>query len=111
MDSSSADHLRQAIDDEIKSLEASLRALKSRRNALVPISHLPPEILAAIFSFLSPSVWNRGIDLLEWLSVTHVCHRWRDIALTHPRLWSHINFTRLTPAGMAGMLARARMTP
>ncbi|KAI0299845.1 hypothetical protein BC826DRAFT_993688 [Russula brevipes] len=113
MDSSSADHLRQAIDDEIKSLEASLRALKSRRNALVPISHLPPEILAAIFLFLSPSVWNRGINLLEWLSVTHVCHRWRDIALAHPRLWSHINFIslRLTPAGMAGMLARAKMTP
>jgi hypothetical protein len=31
----------------------STQALRSRRNALAPISRLPPEILAAMFSLLS----------------------------------------------------------
>lgn len=26
-----------------------------------------------------------------WLSTAHVCHRWRDIALASPRLWSHVD--------------------
>ena len=28
-----------------------------------------------------------------------------------PHLWSHINFTKLTPAVIAEMLARAKMVP
>ena len=50
----SRDHLLQAIDGEIISLEESTRALRSRRNALAPISRLPLETLAAVFFFLSP---------------------------------------------------------
>ena len=45
------------------------------------------------------------------MCVAHVCRRWRETALNHPRLWSHINFTKLTPAGMAEILARAKMAP
>jgi F-box-like len=90
-------HLRQAIDDKIKPLEDSIRVLKCRRNALAPISTLPPEILTEIFSILSHSAYdNEKVGYLAWLWVTHVCHNWREIALNHPRLWSHINFTKLT---------------
>ena len=113
MDTSSAgscDRLRQAIDDEINSWEESTRALRSRRNILAPISRLPPETLATIFSFLSPS-WNKEAGYSAWMSVVHVCRRWRETALNHPRLWSHINFTNLTPSGVAGMLARAKESP
>jgi hypothetical protein len=35
---------QQTIDAEIESLEKSMRALKLRRNALSPISSLPPEV-------------------------------------------------------------------
>ncbi|KAF8258575.1 hypothetical protein EI94DRAFT_1754263 [Lactarius quietus] len=42
---------RQAIDAEIKSLEESILALKRCRNALSPISSLPPEVIAIIFSY------------------------------------------------------------
>ena len=48
---------------------------------------------------------------LPWIVVTHVCRRWREIALNHPGLWSRINFTKLTPACMAEMLTRAKMAP
>jgi hypothetical protein len=44
------ERLQQAIDAEIRSLEESIRALKLRRNALAPISSLPPEVFIAIFS-------------------------------------------------------------
>jgi hypothetical protein len=107
----SRDHHRQTIIDEIKSLEESTRALKSRRNALAAISRLPPETLATIFAFLSASAWNERAVHLEWIRVAHVCRRWREAALDYPRFWSHINFTKLTSVGMAEILARAKMAP
>jgi hypothetical protein len=110
--SGSCDHLQQAIDDEINSLQESIRVLKSRRNTVV-LSRLPPETLATIFAFLSDSAWNEGSVHLEWIRVTHVCRRWREVALDHPRLWSRINFrvTKPIPAGLAEILARAKMAP
>ena len=114
MDTSSAesnDHLRQAIDDEINSLQESLLALKFRRNTLAPISRLPPETLAAIFSFLPPSAWVTKAENLARICVTHVCRQWRETALNYPRLWSDFNFTKLTPAGMTKILARAQTIP
>ena len=114
MDTSSADfndHLRQAIDDEINSLQESVRALKSRRNTLAPISRLPPETLTAIFSFLPPSAWVTKVRNLARICVTHVCRQWRETALNYPRLWSDFNLTKLTPAVMAEILARAQTMP
>ena len=99
-------HLRQVIDDEINSLEQSIQVLKARRNALAPMSCLPPETLAAIFSFLPPSM-----DNLQWIHVSHVCRQWREAALNHPRLWSHIKLSKPAPAAVTEILARAKMAP
>ena len=107
----SRDHLRQTIIDEIKSSEESIRALRSRRNELAPISRLPPETLATIFTFLSASTWDEKPVHFRWIWVTHVCRRWREAALNYPRFWSYINFTKLTSAGMAEIFARAKMAP
>ena len=115
----SCDHLRQAIDDEINSLEESTRALKSRQNQLASISRLPPETLAAIFFFLSLSIWHDEAyeyswfnkSNIAWIRVAHVCRLWRETALNHPRFWSHINLTKLTPVGMAEILSRAKTVP
>jgi len=46
-----------------------------------------------------------------WIRVTHVCHQWRQIALSYPRLWSNINITKMSPAVMAEILARSKMAP
>lgn len=87
MDPNSREHLRQAIDDEIKSLEGSIRALRHRRNELAPISSLPTELIEAIFSLLRepgtlpPSTLDGKPDHLAWLRVAHVCHHWREITL------------------------------
>ena len=114
MDLSSAetrDHLRQAIENEIKALEEPTCAAKRRRNALVPISQLPPETLSMIFSFLSPSLCDGKARYRPLLRVTHVCHQWREIALNYSYLWSCINPTLLSPAGIAEILARAKTVP
>ena len=107
----SRDHLRKTIIGEIKSLKASARILKSRRNDLAPISRLPPEIIATIFTFLSTSAWDVGYYNPNWMRVTHVCRRWREIALNYPHFWSYINLTKLKSAGMGEILARAKMVP
>ncbi|KAI9453530.1 hypothetical protein BJY52DRAFT_1418216 [Lactarius psammicola] len=120
MDSSRAnpqEYLRQAIDAEIRSLEGSIRALRLRRNALAPILSLPTEVIATIFSFLHVRVTLLAFKLgekpdgLAWLSVAHVCHQWREIALNQPLFWSHIDFTAVSSAGAAEILARANMAP
>ena len=118
--SKTCDHLLQEIDDEINSLEESIRALKSRLNELVFISRLHPETLASIFSFLSLSIWHDGPEtfvwgqrpgVMAWVCVTHVCRRWRETALNHPRFWSHVILTKLTPVGMAEILALTKKVP
>jgi hypothetical protein len=110
----------QAIDAEVKALEESIRTLKLRRNALVPVSSLPPEVITAIFSFLrlrvTPSALSLGEkpdqpDPLAWLRVAHVCHRWREIALNQPLFWNHLDFTTVTSAGAAEILTRAKKAP
>jgi hypothetical protein len=112
MDPKPRDHLRQAIDSQINSLKESIResvrALSQRRNELAPISSLPTEIITDII--LLASAKRDGFGLV-WLNVAHVCRQWRDIALNQRLFWSHINFTNLTLAGAAEMLARAKEAP
>ncbi|KAH9043540.1 hypothetical protein EDB83DRAFT_2677433 [Lactarius deliciosus] len=113
----SREYQQQAIDAEIKSLEGSIRALKLRRNALTPISSLPTEVITTIFSFLIPvapspfTILGEKPDHLSWLRVARVCHHWREIALNQPLFWSHVDFTVLTSAGAAGVLALAKTAP
>jgi hypothetical protein len=113
------EYQRQAIDAEIKSLEESIRALRYRRNALAPISSLPTELIAAIFYFLrlpaigtSPApLGGKSDNHLAWICVAHVCRHWREIALDQPSFWSRVDFTNLTLAGAAEILARAKKAP
>jgi hypothetical protein len=79
------DRLRQVKIDEIDPSKASTQASKSRHNELAPISRLPCEVLAIIFTFLSLFAWNKGSSILAWINAAHVCRRWRETALNHPR--------------------------
>ncbi|KAF8262410.1 hypothetical protein EI94DRAFT_1743691 [Lactarius quietus] len=110
----SRENLRQAIDSEIQSFQESIRTLRRRRNALAPISSLPPEVFASIFSLVRlPDFFILGEepDQLACLRLSHVCHQWREIALSQPLLWNRVDFTTVTPAGAAEILARARTVP
>src|ERR1700761_411983 len=95
----SRERLQQTIDAEIKSLEESVQALKLRRNALSPISSLPSDVFATIFTLLcipgTLSQDGKPVYHLARIRVSHVCHQWREIALNQPLLWSHVDFTIL----------------
>ncbi|KAF8257299.1 hypothetical protein EI94DRAFT_1759410 [Lactarius quietus] len=118
MDSSAAntwEYQQQAIDAVIKSHEKYILALKYRRNALAPISSLPFEVIANIFFLSSLRYCSGSADdqpfIHHVLRVAHVCHRWREVALDYPFLWSHLHFNTISPAGATEILARARMAP
>jgi hypothetical protein len=95
---------RQKIDKEI-------RVLKTRRNALAPISRLPTEILTRIFTTIAYSCLDCfGYPTLSWIcSVTAVCGHWRAIALECPSLWCFISFNQ--PIWAEEMLRRSKMAP
>ena len=118
----SRESLQQAINTEIKALDESIKAeirslelLKLRRNARQPISSLPPEIFAAIFSFLClpgiPPLGEKPPRNRARLRISHVCHQWRGIALNQPQLWSHVNFSTVSLTGATEMLDRAKSIP
>ena len=86
--------------------------LLSNRNALAPISVLPPELLARIFRFhaLVESLWS-GMLHLGQIRVTHVCRQWRQVALDDSSLWA--TFTGFWPREewISEALVRARNAP
>ena len=81
--------MRSIIDRDIARLEERIRALKSRRNQLSPISsRLPAEILCNIFSFSIHSS-GRGIPK-SWTNFSQVSQHWRSLSLSAPGLWTDI---------------------
>jgi hypothetical protein len=97
-------------DERIASFEADLEALirqkqadlvelKRERNMHASLFRLfPPEILANIILHvqLEPSYGysHRQINNQSWLRILLVCHRFYEIALSTPSLWSNIVCSR-----------------
>jgi hypothetical protein len=101
------------IDDELVALEERMRALRTRRNSLSPISSIPPELLSTIFVHHAQQtqlLYNPdNPDILSWLIVGHICRHWREVALGTPELWAtpFLNSLQATDE----MLARSKMAP
>ncbi|KAI0058001.1 hypothetical protein BV25DRAFT_1325572 [Artomyces pyxidatus] len=87
-------------------------------NSRLPISILPPEVLARVFSFqaaleppsseASPTDWvSTTSKRLGWIKVTHVCQLWRDVALSEPTLWEDVGL-EVMPKWAEEMLVRAK---
>src|SRR6267142_2339125 len=103
-----------AIDEEIDAAHRFTHSLLSRRNVLAPISVLPTELLARIFHFcaLAEPLWMSQLpSKLGWITVTHVCQRWRQVALDDTSLWARITGFSRSPKWIAESLVRARNAP
>ncbi|KAA1470123.1 hypothetical protein DENSPDRAFT_774533, partial [Dentipellis sp. KUC8613] len=115
--------LYQELDSAIK----SVNSIQARINALSPLSRLPTEILVEIFCCFAavqkPGDSRQGFTYengkavtvsrdinLGWILVTHVCRRWRHIAIDYAMLWTHINFA-LGSAWTTRMIERSRKAP
>ncbi|KAI0041288.1 hypothetical protein FA95DRAFT_1599054 [Auriscalpium vulgare] len=102
--------------------ETALQDLRQHHNHILPVARIPPEILAAMFTYLSDSYvvdWSdtpyQPFFPRKWLAVTFVCQRWRRVALDHSRLWARIDLedADLEDASerAAVFLARSRGAP
>ncbi|TCD71700.1 hypothetical protein EIP91_005466 [Steccherinum ochraceum] len=68
---------------------------------LTGITSLPHELLAQIFSLYVADYLLGLTDVsgfspshpYRWTRITHVCRRWRNIALHMPLLWTHVVFS------------------
>ncbi|KDQ56763.1 hypothetical protein JAAARDRAFT_207835 [Jaapia argillacea MUCL 33604] len=94
---------RSGMDDKISQYYECIRSIKEDRNRLSPIIVLPPELLSRIFGILSRDklgsvlrpVEKEGRDApefrgLRWFRVTHVCRRWRNVALGCAPIWCEV---------------------
>ncbi|KAF4607497.1 hypothetical protein EYR38_001569 [Pleurotus pulmonarius] len=109
-----ATEVRRVIDEEIAERialhEASIRNLKSRRNAYSNTSILPPEILSRIFLAAKDGIpVSRTPKEAPWLNVAGVCQEWRSVALASPRMWSSIDITK--PDCALEFLKRSKSAP
>lgn len=88
------------IDSKLSVLRIVTERLEQdRKKALqdaAPIKRLPPEILSRIFETTAQTNQNIPLRLLI------VCHRWRNIALSTPSLFSNICIGNVSSIGRTG---------
>ena len=56
------------------------------KNMLVPINKIPPEILVLI-----PDFWDTRDRDKDVITLTHVCHAWREIFVSRSSLWTNFD--------------------
>ena len=113
-DPSARDAAISTIDNGIDATRQFVHSLLIRRNALVPFSNLPSEILAQVFHRLvleELPLSVSGIRNLGWVRVTHVCRHWRQVALNDPSLWAKITGITTNAKWISEMLVRAKNEP
>ncbi|KZT52530.1 hypothetical protein CALCODRAFT_86856 [Calocera cornea HHB12733] len=79
------------MSDDIDLIPAT--RLKAAHNASLPVTRLPDDVLQAIFELEAeeiPRVTRTKSDIRSvayQIDITHVCRRWRRLALLTPSLW------------------------
>ncbi|KAG8713200.1 hypothetical protein FRC08_013570, partial [Ceratobasidium sp. 394] len=86
----------------------------SNNNPLAtPCIHaLPPEILARIFALSKGYCFHNSRERVSLHNVAAVCDQWRQLAISTPGLWAHIDIGPTTPTDLTRLLlARTGDTP
>ena len=90
------------IDVEIERIEGILKSLKRKRahiqesvddfnTILTPVRRLPMDVLDVIFNHCLATHRNPVMSASEApILLTQICHDWRSIAFSIPRLWSRL---------------------
>ena len=96
--------LRDFISAHVLRLSAISRRHSSRNSATQPLmERLPNEILSLIFSLIAHDPTTNPVSFAV---ITHVCSRWRQIALADGSLWNRIILTYpLSPHHLSYVLA------
>ncbi|KAI0741685.1 hypothetical protein C8Q80DRAFT_1195661 [Daedaleopsis nitida] len=115
---------RKVIEADIEEHVQTIIQLKRRLNTHTEIARLPAEILSEVFLHICRHTYETQQDMLfnatsdtyylrispaSWIVVAHICHAWREIALSTPRLWSYIVGTQ--QAYLNELVARSKKAP
>ncbi|KIP05546.1 hypothetical protein PHLGIDRAFT_36379 [Phlebiopsis gigantea 11061_1 CR5-6] len=100
---------RQALQAEIDVHRQQIIRKMRRMNGLLTINCLPPELLAEIFRVWIDATKNLPYLSHRWIKIAHVCHLWREVALSSPRLWSDLTIGTID--WTREMLARSKQAP
>ncbi|KAL1663432.1 hypothetical protein GGF50DRAFT_89370 [Schizophyllum commune] len=86
--------LLRGVDALVDGMEETAARCRSR---LAPVHKLPPDLLALIFRW-SIAGWHIYLTYGALPgALTQVCRRWRMVAHSEPRLWTHIDVTENLP--------------
>ncbi|KAI0062000.1 hypothetical protein BV25DRAFT_1885800 [Artomyces pyxidatus] len=109
------------VKAELAAMHRAFLSLRTKHNALAPISRLPVEIMTRIFSLVACAERAGRLTaqhpprkrpaMLGWIKVTFVCRHWRNIALGSPSLWAANISLTLRSSGTKAMIARAKAVP
>ncbi|KZV59440.1 hypothetical protein PENSPDRAFT_760430 [Peniophora sp. CONT] len=105
----------KAWDAQLSKMHTTFAAALECRNELVPISALPAELLARIFSHLA-DIWpvnsndHSGMFVTGgWSRIALICRRWRAVAIECASLWATVSLDGNEPIDM--FLERAKTSP
>lgn len=98
----------KAYQDAISDHEHTIRR-RREINKIAPVFRLIPEILGEILTYISHAE-TYGLYECEWLTATHICHEWREIALRSPRVWSNLFLMSNTDC-LKELIARSKNAP
>ncbi|KAJ7841560.1 hypothetical protein B0H13DRAFT_144336, partial [Mycena leptocephala] len=100
------------LEAQISHLERSLSALREEKmlaqerldSYTYPVLALPNEIVSEIFMHFLPTypLFPPLIGILSPTILTHICRRWREIALSNPALWSVLSYDDDIPSDLKG---------
>ena len=81
--------VRSALEEKV------LPKLRSLESILQPINRLPKDILILVPHFFTndPGEHEKFPMNQPLLTMTHVCRSWRNLLLSTPSLWTHIDFS------------------
>jgi hypothetical protein len=86
------------FDARIHVLERELAALKTKRNDLLPMYRLPPEIVADVFKLVQHGCQSideiRPWDTynIRWCDIMLVCRHFREVAVRTAGLWNVLDY-------------------
>ncbi|KIM21884.1 hypothetical protein M408DRAFT_29198 [Serendipita vermifera MAFF 305830] len=92
-----------SLDKVASMLRKDLDVIKG---LLHPIRRAPDDILRQIFEETMQVGSKSYHEKQQWMAIwlSHVCRRWRGVAVSMPRIWSHMSFT-IKPNGLINKTA------
>jgi len=94
------------FDDIEQDVLEILHLIRSWRNAVVPISKIPPEILSLV-----PDFWDADGRDEDVIALTHVCRTWREVFTSRPSLWTYLKPYLMSKDKTRVYLDRSKSSP